>query len=65
MNTHEPDGSVKWYSVGIPLNATKFKINGGSAEYPIYEKKAEGTSDNFTPGGIYYRLKANQTLEIL
>ena len=65
VNTHEPDGSVKWYSVGIPLNATKFKINGGSAEYPIYEKKAEGTSDNFTLGGMYYKALTNQTLEIL
>ena len=65
VNTHLADGSAKWYSVGIPLNATKFEINGGSAEYPIYEKKAEGTSDNFTPGGMYYKALTNQTLEIL
>lgn len=61
VNTHENTSTPHWYSVGIPTNATKFSINGGSTKYDIYPRSS-GSDGNYTPGGMYYDATGNDTL---
>ena len=64
VNTHAVDGSTKWYSVGIPTNATKFSIDNGTHKYDIYPRAASG-SDNYTPGNMYYEATSASELSLL